>query len=187
MVNRYNLDNFEALFKEYLLAGNEKMTKKALSPISIKNYLSDMRHFFGWLIFYLKAKNFDFSLFSSPIDLLKQVKQETVAHYRTYLLENNIPIKTINRRLSSLRKFFSFSIEQKWLEENPVKHISNIKPKETTIEQIQESSQERNEKILSLFQQDLQKDNLDEQFIKSCLADVREFLGMIEKHGQGGG
>lgn len=187
MSDRYNLDNLEASFKEYLLAGNEKMAKKALTPMSIKNYLSDLRHFFGWLIFYLKARNLDFSLFPSPLDLLKQVQQETIANYRAYLLENNIPIKTINRRLSTLRKFFSFGIDQKWFEENPTKHISNVKPKTTIIEQNQELIQQQKETILFQFQQDLQKENLDPLVIKSYLADVREFLSVIEKHGQSGG
>src|SRR3989344_9210507 len=39
----YNLSNLEPKFKNFLLAEN-------ISVISIRNYLSDVRHFFGWLI-----------------------------------------------------------------------------------------------------------------------------------------
>lgn len=43
MTKTYNLYNLEAPFKEYLVAGNQK-------DVSIKNYLSDFRHFAGWVM-----------------------------------------------------------------------------------------------------------------------------------------
>ncbi|GIW64535.1 MAG: hypothetical protein KatS3mg092_0468 [Patescibacteria group bacterium] len=121
----YNLYNLEPQFKNFLIAEN-------FSPISLKNYLSDFRYFVGWLnnnikyqIHYLKdkIKNKDLqnlSIFLTLIDL------DFLNLYKKYLLENNTPLKTINRRLSTIRKFFSFCISQGWLKENPAKKVSNI-------------------------------------------------------------
>lgn len=53
MYNRYNLeattfDYLTSIFKKYLVA--EKISKG-----SIRSYLSDVRHFLGWMILFLKA------------------------------------------------------------------------------------------------------------------------------------
>src|SRR3989338_8207272 len=113
----YNLYNLEAPFKEYLLAGNQK-------PVSVRNYLSDIRHFFGWITLYLKSNNFVAGEKTSPLQ--KLVTSNSISEYKSYLESNNIPHKTINRRLSTIRKFCSFCISQGWMKENPAKKISNI-------------------------------------------------------------
>jgi hypothetical protein len=55
MENRYNFYNLEASFKNFLLAGNKL-------PVTIKNYLSDLRHFLGWFIFKCKAQGAKFKV-----------------------------------------------------------------------------------------------------------------------------
>lgn len=163
----YNLDNLEASFKEYLLAGNNK-------PVSIKNYLSDFRHFAGWLSFYLKSHQIDVAAgLVSEKDLINQISTLITANiindYKAYLLENNIPAKTINRRLSTVRKFCSFCISQGWMKENPAKQVLNIKkPRETDLTQ-----------ILADFKSDILKENLDQPTIKSFLNDIEEFLATL--------
>src|SRR3989338_8943022 len=111
MSETYNLYNLEAPFKQYLTAGNQK-------PISIKNYLSDFRHFAGWV---MSKGGHGGPPLQEPITL------NDISEYKSYLELNNIPHKTINRRLSTLRKFCSFCISQGWMKENPAKKISNIK------------------------------------------------------------
>jgi len=147
MSETYNLYNLEAPFKEYLLAGNQK-------AVSIKNYLSDVRHFFGWLISYFKSET------ATP----QLITTDVISEYRSYLSTNNIPHKTINRRLSTLRKFCSFCISQGWIKENPAKKISNIKYQISNIN------------ILEQFQSDLEKEKLDQSVITSYLDDIRDFL-----------
>ena len=136
MSDRYNLYNLEASFKEYLVAGNQK-------PVSIKNYLSDLRHFFGWLILYLKSNKIDADvnpIIGEHISLsLQFVSPKVISEYKSYLSENNIPHKTINRRLSTIRKFCSFAISQGWMKENPAKKVGNIGIK-TVFEQRQSLS-----------------------------------------------
>jgi len=153
----YNFYNFEASFKKFLLAEN-------VSPITLKNYLSDLRHFLGWTVLKLKAqdkKNFE-NL--SPLEFLNQIDESLLEEYKNYLVVNAIPAKTINRRLSTLRKFFSFCISQGWLKENPAKKIQNLKLKIDS--------------IISSFALSLEKENLDQKTIKSYLEVVQEFLSL---------
>ena len=111
MQNQYNLYNFEAQFTNYLIAEN-------VAPSSVKHYQSDVRHFLGWIS---SADNTKVTLDSSHISF----SEEVIESYIKYLTANNIPSKTINRRLSSLRKFGSFCISQGWMAENPAKHVKN--------------------------------------------------------------
>lgn len=155
MVNRYNFYNLEASFREYLIAGN-------VNPISIKNYLSDLRHFFGWLTFYLEShNNLNISVFFATPVLLD---------YKSYLVGNKIPDRTVNRRLSTLRKFGSFCISQGWLKENPAKTIQNVK--------FRLSNQSKS--LLTSFTEGLKTNNFDETVIKDFQSDIKEFLDIID-------
>ncbi len=153
MEKQYNFYNFEASFRQFLIAGNFK-------PITIKNYLSDLRHFFGWLILKLKVikPNLDFSS-PNEIELLKEINPEIIADYQKYLTSNNLPIRTIKRRLSTLRTFFTFCISQNWLKSNPAKN--------------------NQKNLLELFKNSLEREKLDQKTIKSYLDNVQEFLSII--------
>lgn len=151
MEKQYNLYNLEPSFKKYLLTEN-------ISPISLKNYMSDFRHFAGWMTQKIK----DQKLKIKDEELI--IKTDDIFKYKSYLELNNIPHKTINRRLSTVRKFCSFCISQGWMKENPAKKILNIK------------SQISNPNILDQFKSDLEKENLDQSVITSYLDDIRDFL-----------
>jgi site-specific recombinase XerD len=157
MDKRYNFYNFEASFKKFILAEN-------VSPITLKNYLSDLRHFLGWTILKIKAQNKKNFENLSPLEFLNQIDESLVEEYKNYLVVNSIPAKTINRRLSTLRKFFSFCISQGWLKENPAKKIQNLKLKIDS--------------IISSFALSLEKENLDQKTIKSYLEVVQQFLSL---------
>ena len=157
MDKQYNFYNFEASFKKFLLAEN-------VSPITLKNYLSDLRHFLGWTILKLKVQNKKNFENLSPLEFLNQIDESLVEEYKNYLVVNAIPAKTINRRLSTLRKFFSFCISQGWLKENPAKKIQNLKL--------------NIDSIISSFALSLEKENLDQKTIKSYLEVVQEFLSL---------
>lgn len=111
MDKRYNLSNYQTQFTEYLLAEN-------ISSITLKNYRSDLKHFFSWV-----AKN------NSSHEIPEMITFEAITSYRQYSAENNAPLKTINRRLSTLRKFCTFCISQGWLSENPAKKVINLTAK----------------------------------------------------------
>jgi len=94
-----NLDNVEASFSDYLSAGNRN-----LAATSIKNYLSDFKHFLGWI----RANSAETDLGES-INLT--INEESLRKYLQYLSSQELPIKTLSRRLSTLRKFIQFGEE----------------------------------------------------------------------------
>jgi site-specific recombinase XerD len=150
----YNLYNLEPSFREFLIAGN-------ISPITLKNYLSDYRHFSGWITFHLK---------NHPASVLLSAK--IIGDYKDYLIVNNLPIKTVNRRLSTIRKFCSFCISQGWLKENPAKKICNHNPLAGKVISKQTPS------IINDFEADLIKQGINTQTITNYLADVQELLSV---------
>ncbi len=121
MAKRYNLSNFEAPFKQFLLAENNNVN---LNPITVKNYLSDLRHFLGWVNTQTELASIsDFD----PQASLEIMTSSLILNYQQYLYKGYIPVKTINRRLSTIRKFFSFCIGQGWIKHNPAKEVQNLK------------------------------------------------------------
>jgi len=170
MINQYNLYNLEPQFKNWLLAGKNN---RSHSPLTIKNYLSDLRHFLGWMIFYLKSHQLSVGTIH---ELSLQLTLSVINNYKSYLVENKIPLKTINRRLSTLRKFCSFCISQGWIKENPAKKVSNINPIKKSRSVYQQN--EVDSDILRQFHQDLIKENFDRSTIKSYLDDIREFFSI---------
>jgi len=140
----YNLDNYRQEFKQYLIAEKK-------SSNTIRNYLSDLRHFFGWL-------SVDYG------DLrLNQVGSEIIEAYRQSLIEDETPTKTINRRLSTLRLFFKFCISQNWIKKNPAKKITNFDGKKDSLKELSRQffislkKTGRGEKEINVFQQDIQE------------------------------
>ncbi len=158
MDSRYNLNNFEASFRQYLVAENH-------SPVSIKNYLSDLRHFVGWMDKEFRIQNLEFRI--------ENISTSVIEAYKTYLSDNQIPLKTINRRLSTLRKFCSFCISQGWMKENPAKQVKNIGPIDPLgpISLIQ---------VLTEYEQYLAEQNFDQKTITSYLNDVEEFYQFVQ-------
>jgi len=161
MDQRYNLDNLEALFKQYLLAGNN-------STLTIKNYLSDLRHFIGWAILKFKVQSSKFKVNQLvPEEFVTLIETPLIEEYKQYLISNNIPQKTINRRLSTLRKFFTFCIHQGWRQDNPAKKINNLVVSSAP-------------KLLSEFKKYLgEKKGLSNYEIEKISQDIDEFLKII--------
>ena len=116
MEKQYNFYNLEASFKNFLLAGNK-------SPVTIKNYLSDLRHFLGWIVLKFKVQSSKFKVDAEPENIAQFITVDLVIEYRSYLSENKVPEITIKRRLSTLAKFCSFCISQGWISTNPMKQV----------------------------------------------------------------
>lgn len=113
MQKDYNLSNLEASFRSFLIAVNQ-------SKVSISNYISDLRYYHAWYF----AHNTNDSI--ENINFVTFLSISNITSYKNYLVENNIPDKSINRRLSTLRKLCSFCISQQVLAHNNAKKVSNI-------------------------------------------------------------
>lgn len=164
MDKQYNFSNLEASFRSFLVAENKNV-------VSIKNYLSDLRHFFGWFSLYLKSKQID-SVLPNNIQFLTV---QMIEEYKSYLIVNKIPNQTINRRFSTIRKFCSFCISQGWLKTNPAKQIKNIDLKS----QAKNAKNIEKKSIISDFFEEINKkySNLDERNL--IIDDVAEFHNII--------
>ncbi len=156
----YNLYNFETLFHKYLLAEN-------VSSPTVRNYLSDLRHFLGWWEFKLKTNQV---VIQSEIQIIDYLNPDYVREYKSYLVDNELPLKTVNRRLSTLRKFCSFCIQQGWMKENSAKQISNHKSDLL----VDHSSQ-----IINSYKHSLQ-DKPDLKYpVEQSVQDITEFFTII--------
>lgn len=146
MDKRYNFYNLEALFASYLTAVNENSfeNEKKLSTVSKKNYLSDFRFFSGW---YLTHN--DLAPYKTDTEIVQSISESVIQNFLDYMTDSRLPIQTINRRLSSMRKFFEFAIHQNWVEINPAKKINNIRKEEEVLhtKEIREALNEYSENI----------------------------------------
>ncbi len=167
MRKQYNFYNIEASFRTFLNAGNPSP-----SPVTVKNYLSDLRHFLGWLV--IKAKSVDINadqITSENIADLLTV--EELAQYRAYLRDNGTPIKTINRRLSTIRKFCEFCISEHWIDLNPGREIKNIVPGTFNNEKGLSDTE-----FIQDFKESLIKEHLDSQDREKTINTIRELLSL---------
>ncbi len=162
MQNTYNLYNLEAPFRNYLLAGN-------INPISIRNYLSDYRYFTGWM-----GKQKKHSALTGKL----------IEEYKSYLITSQLPLKTVNRRLSTLRKFCSFCISQGWMKENEAKQVQNVKSEAGVPNKMPDPLHEGQTSTLLInnFQKSLTKKGLLDDKINQYITDVNEFLSVINSH-----
>ena len=80
----YNLSNLEPKFKNFLHAEN-------ISSVSLRNYLSDSRHFLGWLV--SKGKFDERSNLEQNISYLTP---NVIEEYKNDHIASALPSKTIN-------------------------------------------------------------------------------------------
>ena len=188
MYNQYNpevnssLSTFENLIKVF----KSFLDSEKISKGSVRSYTSDVRHFLSWLLFFLKSNKISLDLNSTiqqfnneTIVLLKHVNPKVLNSYKDYLLSNNTPLKTINRRFSSLRRFGQFCKSQNWfpstpLGMNPFETLKNISLNQPFPEDKHHLSEYRNE---------LWKKGASKLTIKNYLADIKQFLGWVDSHG----
>jgi site-specific recombinase XerD len=147
------------------------LASQGVSSVTIRNYLSDFNHFWGWLILTLKNQGLSST---SPREIIKQITPSVIKDYKNFLFINKTPVKTINRRLSSLRRFGGFCLSQNWLKSNPARKISNLSAKNNC------SQPENREQILKKFKAGLEKEKVSSVTIRNYLSDIRHFLAWIE-------
>lgn len=98
--------------KKQLHAFGRHLKKDAKHPNTIRSYTADVELFFEW---YASTVGPDFALAS--------ITSGDVKDYRSYLLTRRTSTSSINRRLTSLRQFFEFAIQEKACAQNPVAAI----------------------------------------------------------------
>ncbi len=151
-------------FKKYLSVQN-------ISSGSLRSYLSDVRFFLNWFFFFLHENHLTDNF--SPSDSFVYLNEGVLNSYKHYLIKVNTPLKTINRRFSSLRKFGVFCQSQKWCSLLVFDTLKNIS--------VEEKPFPEDVYHLEEFRINLWKDHSSKATIKNYLNDVKQFLTWTEK------
>jgi len=96
------LKNFKSVLYEY---------KK--SNLTIKNYINDIKIFFEWLSEVSQVEN---AWEISERNLLDKINFSVINEYRERLVASNFSPRTINRKLSSLRNYIKWGINQGFIQ-----------------------------------------------------------------------
>mgnify|MGYP001123228669 CR=1 FL=1 len=146
--------NLPEIFRRYLKNQN-------LSSLTVKNYVADVKNFLSWLNqkYHINYRLTDQSFFHL-------LTAETIEQYKKDLLSQKTPLSTLNRRLSTLRKFGQFAQSQGWLVKNPASTVENVQISETN--------------ILAAFGGYLEKEKVSSATLKNYLSDLRHFINWVE-------
>ena len=94
-----------------------------ISDKSLKYYRSDISHFTGWII--LKVRTW--GVFAETVaEIVPFINARLANEYKTFLTQNNISPKTINRRLSTLRHLARFLLASQIANSDFMEGVSNI-------------------------------------------------------------
>lgn len=145
------------------------LKSKGVSPLTQKNYLSDVRYFLKWV----KESGLSGKSVVSGKAELFWFNQTAITTFKNSLISSQTPPTTINRRLSALRQFGEFLVKQGWLKQNPAKIVSGVSGKSGIS---REKGRKEWQFILSEFKGALKNQKQKEATIKNYLSDVRQFL-----------
>jgi len=152
----YNWYNLEPNYRMYLSA------VKNIKPVSIKNYLSDIRYFVGW------ASSLHATSPSTDLNLIMHA--HTLTSYRDFLIASKLPRRTINRRLSSVRSLCDFLISQNIIEINPSKELRNFSDNPAT--------QPNLELVQNFLSDQTSESSQNSQGLNELKNDIEEFLAV---------
>lgn len=133
-----------------------------LSSKSLKNYKSDVNHFAFWFIQKIKSLGAAIESFPETIPFLKP---ETADEYKKFLTKNNVPVKTVNRRLSTLRHLSQFLISEQILNFDFMKGKTNMT-----------YGKSNGFDIVDDFAKFLEKEKVSESTRKNYLSDIRQLF-----------
>ncbi len=111
------------------------LTKERKSPATIKNYLSDLNHFWSWIANItsqppLNLRGGEQSSGVIPTTLSNILSKNTLSTYQNYLKAEQSTTSVINRRTSTVKKFTHFAADSKLIPADPFKsQILNLKSK----------------------------------------------------------
>lgn len=141
-----------------------------LSPKSHKNYRSDLNHFSTWVILKVRA-------FGSYIDTLSEavpfLSEELASEYRNFMVENKISLKTINRRLSTLRHLARHLVLSGLISRNFTEGVENVS---------ENRKRPTSSPFLEKFKLHLEAEKVSKNTIKNYVSDVKQFLAWIENY-----
>lgn len=159
-----NSEKFLKSFFEYL-------GKRGISPNTLKFYKSDLSHFTGWMM--LKARTW--GIFAETvIEIIPFINKKLAQEYRHFLVQNHVPFKTINRRLSTLRHLARFLLLSQIVNfdfMNGISNISTVTNDSTSIHP-----------LLAEFEKKLEAEKVSKNTVKNYVSDIRHFINWLESN-----
>ena len=148
------------------------LSSTGISAKSLKNYKSAISHFLFWAISNLKKFG---TYIQNLTELAPFLTVEFVSKYKNYMVENSIPLKTVNRHLSTLRHLSRFLISSQILDfdfMDGTQNISNpIKKKAVN-----------SFSLVDDFASHLEDQKISKNTIKNYASDIRQFLTWLESN-----
>ena len=139
---------------------------KGVSKKSLKFYKSDVIHFTKWM-------RQDLAKWGANLVSLNEVvpfiSNSTAREYIKYLDSKEASIKTVNRKLTSLRHFSEFLFVSEFLDFEFAKDIKNKK-------------EEGLYPVLNEFKEHLSTNKFSDNTIKNYLSDIKQFLSWVEEN-----
>lgn len=148
-------------FENYLL-NSVKISKK-----SLKYYRSDLSHFVGWVFLKIKTLGILADDFNQAIPFLSH---NLLKEYKSFLVLNKVALKTVNRRLSTLRHFSKYLILNDLLQFDFMDNIQNIKKDESNLVQ---------DHLAKEFSKFLESQKVSQSTSKNYIADINQFISWI--------
>jgi site-specific recombinase XerD len=145
-----------------------------LSPKSHKNYRSDLSHFLEWAI--LKIRSFG-PYVSSLTEIIPFLSHDLSHEYKSFMTENSVPAKTINRRLSTLRHLSRFLTEIQIIDSNFMDGIENIGLRPT-------AKKPEEDPAICDFKAYLESEKVSPNTIKNYMSDIKQFISWVESNQQ---
>ncbi len=152
------------------------LVESGLSSVSIKNYLSDIRHFIRHLE-------------SRKVDDLQEVFQNITKYINSYVLEQKTlltPTATTNRRLASVRRLATYLNVKYGIvnNESKLKTDHNVSPSVSSSSNLNNDSASDNsnissKKILDQFRQHLISEKKSHSTVKNYLSDLYHYFAWI--------
>lgn len=153
------------------------LAEAGLSSISIKNYVSDLRHFLAFCTHLSNTEN------EVTPELIFQSLSKYINLYSENQKSNFTPTNTINRRSASIRRFStflktSFNIQEAAIEQNASASNTNATstPKTSSYNFSSTSTDDQYKKVISQFKQYLEKEKKTHSTVKNYLSDINHFI-----------
>ena len=145
------------------------LSSLGISPKSHKNYRSDLSHFSAWLILRVRSIG---SYIESLTEAVPFLSPNLAKEYRSYMEQNKIPVKTVNRRLSTLRHFARCLVASQTLDLDFMEGVENLSMggnKRTSVGPIVED-----------YRSYLEAEKVSKNTVKNYVSDIRQFLAWVE-------
>lgn len=150
---------------------------KHISPSTVKNYVSDINHFLNFVAASIQEPELKPSHITAAViasyclSLTQSTSNQTTPNTPTTpTTPSPIPSSSVNRRLSSLRRFGQFLADTKLLDFNPAANVTNLNI-DPTLNQ-----------VIIHYKKHLETESLSHSTVKNYVSDLKKYLLWAEKN-----